>query len=75
MSMIDNAFEQINHVNEYHSEYWSARELMPLLGYKEWRKFEGVIKKSKEACEKSGNLIQDHFVGADKMIKIATETA
>ena len=25
--------------------YWSARELMPLLGYIEWRKFEGVIEK------------------------------
>ena len=75
MGMTDNSFEQIKHVNEYNSEYWSARELMPLLGYKEWRKFEGVITKSKEACSNSGNSAKDHFVGADKMIIIATETA
>jgi DNA-damage-inducible protein D len=72
--MTDNAFEQVKRINEYYSEYWSARELMPLLGYKEWRKFDGVIRKSKEACKRSGNLIRDHFVGAAKMIEIATAT-
>lgn len=72
--MTNNRFEQIKHVNRYKSEYWSARELMPLLGYKEWRKFEGVIEKAKETCKNSGNPVKDHFGGADKMIKIATGT-
>ncbi len=49
-------------------EFWSARELMPLLGYKEWRKFSGVIDKAKEACKTSGQNVSDHFVGADKPI-------
>lgn len=27
-------------------EYWSARELMPLLGYSKWQTFSDVLKKS-----------------------------
>lgn len=50
-------------------EYWSARELMHILGYSEWRKFVGVINKAKEACTSSGIKYQDHFVGAANMVK------
>ncbi len=32
-------------------EYWSARELMPYLGYVKWQKFEEVITRAKEACK------------------------
>lgn len=49
-------------------EFWSARELMDILGYAEWRKFVGVIKKAKDACKVSGYVTVDHFVGADKMV-------
>ena len=35
-------------------EYWYARELQLVLDYKEWRKFENVIKKAIDACENSG---------------------
>ena len=49
-------------------EFWSARDLMPLLGYKEWRKFAGAIERAKDACKTSGQNTADHFVGADKPI-------
>ena len=39
-------FESIKHINEYGAEYWSARELMPLLGYQRWENFEKVIRKA-----------------------------
>jgi len=55
-------------------EFWFARELQGLLGYTEWRKFQGVIEKAKESCKKSGNDIANHFVGAAKMVKIGSET-
>ena len=64
-------FESIKHIDEYGDEYWLARELQKPLEYKEWRKFEGVIEKAKLACENSNNDTKDHFVGADKMIKLA----
>ena len=54
-------------------EYWSARELMPLLGYKEWRKFEGVINKSLDACKASGQKIGDHFVGSAKKVSLGSD--
>jgi DNA-damage-inducible protein D len=49
-------------------EFWSARDLMPLLGYKEWRKFAGVIEKARDACKASDQKLADHFVGAANMI-------
>ena len=30
-------FEGLKKTNQYDKEYWSARELQPLLGYNHWR--------------------------------------
>jgi len=54
-------------------EFWFARDLQKLLGYTEWRKFQGVIEKAKEACANSGYAIPGHFVGAAKKVKIGSE--
>ncbi len=54
-------------------EFWFARDLQKLLGYVEWRKFQGVIEKAKEACKNANNNVQDHFVGAANMVKIGSE--
>ena len=54
-------FENIKHIDEYGDEYWLARELQTVLCYKEWRKFENVIIKVKEACFNSNNQINDKF--------------
>ncbi len=40
-----------------------------MLKYKDWRKIEGVINKSKQSCSVSNINVFDHFVGADKMVK------
>jgi len=31
----ESLFENIKHVNEYGQEYWTARDLIPILGYNE----------------------------------------
>jgi DNA-damage-inducible protein D len=72
--MTKNIFNQLKKINKHSSEYWTARELMPALGYIEWRKFEKAIERAKEACKNSGQAVSDHFVGAAKMIDIATGT-
>ena len=64
------SFEDIRHIDENGIEYWSARELQLVLDYKEWRKFEGVIQKAIEACQNSNISVFEHFVGADKTIKM-----
>ena len=62
-------FEDFVHEKEG-IEFWFARDLQNLLGYVEWRKFLGVIEKAKLACSNSGVKIEDHFVGAAKMIAV-----
>ena len=64
-------FEDIKHVDEYGNEYWSPRELQLILNYREWRKFSNVINKTKVACDNSNFIVHEHFVQADKMIKLA----
>jgi DNA-damage-inducible protein D len=61
-------FEDLKKVNQYQKEYWSARDLQPLLGYSQWRRFENAIKKAVTSCEQSGNDPGHHFAGAGKPI-------
>lgn len=48
-------------------EYWSARDLMPLLGYRQWRRFEDAIDRAKLACANSGHDVAGNFAGAGKV--------
>ena len=63
-------FESYAHKSEQVVEFWFARDLQGLLGYSEWRNFLETIEKAKIACEKAGRLISDHFVDANKTIKM-----
>jgi DNA-damage-inducible protein D len=49
-------------------DFWSARDLMLLLGYKTWAKFQEALQRAKDACKTSGQEISDHFAGAGKMV-------
>ena len=49
-------------------EYWSARELMEVLGYKSWAKFKAVISKAMISCQASGQEISPHFARSGKMV-------
>lgn len=39
-------FEDIKHINEDRTEYWSARELALVLDYTKWENFHKVIKRA-----------------------------
>ena len=62
-------FDSIKHIDELGNEYWSARELMPILEYSKWERFSNVIDNAKIACEKSGYNIDEHFPEAGKLSK------
>jgi DNA-damage-inducible protein D len=62
-------FDAIRQVNEQEQEYWSARDLQRLLGYKNWREFEDAIRRAMIACQNSGQKPEDHFGDAPKLIK------
>ena len=64
-------FEDIKHTDENGIEFWYARELMKILEYKQWRRFENVIDKAKQACENSGISVFEHFADVGKLSKRA----
>lgn len=55
-------------------EYWSARELMPKLGYANWDTFKTAISRAQESCQQTGQTVSDHFRGAPKMVDIGSGT-
>ena len=62
-------FESLKQTNEHNAEYWRARDLQPLLGYAQWRRFEQAINRAKAAsCETTGNNPENHFADAGKMV-------
>lgn len=65
-----NVFESIKHINEYGQEFWYARELQTVLEYTEWRNFNIIIDKAKEACKASEMTINDHFVDVNKIVHL-----
>ena len=68
--MAENQFETIKKLDNDGKEYWSSRELAKVLEYPDYRKFQNVIDKAKIACENSGEVIHNHFVHTDEMVKI-----
>ncbi len=65
-------FEDIKHIDEYGNEYWLARELMKVLDYSEYRKFNPIINKAIISCENSNQDIDDHFGHVADMVKIGS---
>jgi DNA-damage-inducible protein D len=57
-------FDGIRQIDEQGQEYWTARELMPLLGYSRWNEFKPVIERATFACKNTGNEVDMHFSGS-----------
>jgi DNA-damage-inducible protein D len=67
-----NTFERIKRVNPEGHESWSARDLARVLKYLNFRNFQPVIEKAKEACAKSGQAVADHFAEMRNMVGIGS---
>lgn len=65
-------FESIRQFDTQGDEYWSARDLQPLLEYAAWDKFKRVVEKAMEACRQSGHEVEDHFSQTAKMVDIGS---
>ncbi|MCL2436708.1 MAG: DNA damage-inducible protein D [Clostridiales bacterium] len=61
-------FENIKHLRDDGSEYWSARELASVLDYTEWRNFNKVLNKAMIACKNSGYNVICDFVDVNKIV-------
>ncbi len=72
IELVQKNFEEIKLEDETWFEFWSARDLMKSLGYKEWRKFNWVIEKAKLACVNTWIKAENHFVSSDKMVNLGS---
>ena len=63
-------FESIKRLDNQGNESWEARQLMPLLGYMQWRNFEIAIKRARQAATNSGAPLENHFVEVSKMVSV-----
>lgn len=65
-------FESIRQVDAQGDEFWSARDLAPLLDYQQWRNFKPVIEKAQQACAQSARPVADHFADVRKMVDLGS---
>ena len=68
----NNIFEQIKEVDDSGNEFWGARKLAKVLEYTDFRNFMSVVAKAKKACEKSDQLIENHYVDFNEMVSIGS---
>ncbi|GLW91762.1 hypothetical protein Aglo03_25780 [Actinokineospora globicatena] len=61
----DSPFDAIRR-NDDRGEYWSARDLMPLLGYLRWEDFRNAVDRAKAAAANVGDDVTGLFRGAPK---------
>lgn len=54
-------FDRIRRVDPDGSEWWSARDLMPLMGYSAWRNFEVPLKRAMKSAEAQGINVENNF--------------
>jgi hypothetical protein len=55
-------FDSIRRFDSDGTEYWLARELMSVMGYQKWQRFESPIGQAKENLELNGDNVSDHFL-------------
>jgi DNA-damage-inducible protein D len=62
-------FDSIRHIDNQGHEFWFARELMPVMDYKSWQKFNKVIDIAVENLETVAERVIDHVNPTDKMVQ------
>ncbi len=69
---LTNNFEEHSQKTENEIEFWFARDLQHLLGYKKWSNFLKVINKAKISCKTNKNNVLDHFADVGKMVELGS---
>jgi len=60
-------FDRIRRVDPDGSEWWSARDLMPLMGYTKWQAFEVPLNRAMKSAEAQGINVENNFTGSRKV--------
>lgn len=67
-------FEDIKKIDENGIEFWTGRELFPLLGYSTWQAFDEVITRAQRAALNSAQIVENHFSQLTKMVEVGSNT-
>ena len=54
-------FDSIKRFNFNGDEFWTARDLMSLLGYRDYKRMEDAIQRAVASCQNTGNPCTEHF--------------
>jgi DNA-damage-inducible protein D len=74
MDSVNNQLDGLRKIHSNQSEFWMARDLMPVLGYSKWDNFQAVISKAKMACESAGIDPNNHFLDIKKPVPSGSGT-
>lgn len=73
ITKLTSSFDALAHqITGETTEFWYAREIMPVLGYDRWENFSKVIQKASIACETAEGVVSNHFRGVTKMVSIGS---
>ena len=64
----ESPFDSIKRSDDYGNEYWSARDLMALMGYSAWRNFETPLNRAMQSAENQNKSLEIHFAGSRKVV-------
>ena len=65
-------FEGIRQQDGEGNEFWNARQLAVVLEYSQYRHFLPVLERAKEACQNSGQSVENHFEDVLTMVEIGS---
>ena len=71
MMSVKNMLDSISHLDTNGNPFWCARDLMGVLGYSSWQRFESCVQKAITSCQSYGYNPLDHFNACVKMISLA----
>jgi len=67
----ENPFEQIRKEDE-NGEYWLARDMQIVLGYKNWQNFIQAMKRAAASCKHSGVAPGKHAIKVNRMVDVGS---
>jgi DNA-damage-inducible protein D len=65
-------FDSIRHLDNDGNEYWLARQLARVLEYSQYRHFQPVLERAREACRNSRQRTEDHMEDILTMVDIGS---
>jgi DNA-damage-inducible protein D len=61
-------FDRIKQTRPDGSEFWSARALQGLMGYRRWENLQPAIARAIQSASNTGSDVTSHFLGSQKLI-------